>query len=85
MIRRVLLAWAAWIYHHYAVPIVVVTAELRQMIAAAETVVGELDAIPDPTSSEWKHATAFGRLVKRYPSASRRTIGLAIELALRGL
>jgi hypothetical protein len=58
---------------------------VRPLITAAGPVLTALDAIQDPVSSEWKHATAFGRLVKAHPQASRRDIGLAIELALRGL
>lgn len=58
---------------------------VRPLITAAGPVLAGLEAIRDPVSSEWKHATAFGRLVKQYPTADRRDIGLAIELALRGL
>lgn len=58
--------------------------QVRELIIAAQPIIADLEAIKDPTSSEWKHATAFGRLVKRYPAANRRDIGLAIELALRG-
>jgi len=85
MIRRWLLSLADWIYRRYAVPTVAVTDDLRAVVDSAREVVGTLDAITDPVSAEWKHATAYGRLVKRLPTAARRDIGLAIELALRGL
>ena len=85
MIRRWLLWLADLIYWRYAVPTVMITDELRALIVVAESVVGDLQAIQDITSAEWKHATAYGRMVKRCPEANRRDIGLAIELAIRGL
>lgn len=55
----------------------------RAMIVSAKEISLMVEQENQHASSEAKHAMCFARLSRIYPEASKRDIGLAIELGIR--
>lgn len=55
----------------------------QELAKVAKAVVDEVAAEIGNASSENKHARAYAKLRRKFPELPNRSIGLAIELALR--
>ena len=83
--KATLYRFALWLAHKTAPAPVIIHALDADLQASAAEVVRHVDADIDNASPENKHARAFAMLRRRRPEAALRDIGIAIELAVRGL
>lgn len=59
-----------------------VAAPSDPLMAAAVQLV---NAQTGPESGEWKRHVVYAALIKQFPQTSKKTLGMAIELAVQGL
>ena len=79
---RIGLVIARWGGYTWTVPPIVESV----LLPRTQQLVREIEQTAAPgTSGEYKRHTVYARLAKEYPKLSKRDLGLAIELAVRGL
>ena len=82
-LRRWCVAVGLWLVRLGGQETLTVPRAVLELLPPARLACATIEVAVDPaTSGEYKRAQVYAMLIKRYPTARRRHIALAIELAL---
>lgn len=85
-VKQLLAKLAIWLLKRYGGDVISLDKGVLTLLPTASAFVKALEVAASPgTTGEYKRHVAYARLQKKHPTAVKRDIALAIELAVREL
>ena len=81
--KNYLIRILTWCLKKLGCYMVVIPRSCVELLPTAKRGVVKVDATRGVISSEFKHALCFAWTIKRHPTATKRDVALAVELAVR--